>query len=106
MTRLINADELIAEIERYKRKADARLKMKGRTIDDDRKDTALQNLCGNLLYFIRSLQQEKPEGIEGEVHHYANIHYLTTNTKQLNNRLKDFEEGAKVRVFIYARKEE
>lgn len=45
-------------------------------------------------------KEQKPEGIEGVVHHYATVHYLETNTEQLNARLKDFEEGAKVRVLI------
>lgn len=58
----IDADKLIAEIKRYKNKADERLKIKGRTFGEEQKDLALQNLCGNLLHFITSLQQEQPEG--------------------------------------------
>ena len=52
------------------------------------------------------VKQEQPEGIEGVVHHYANVHYIVTNQEQLNARLKDFEDGAEVRVFINARKED
>lgn len=50
--------------------------------------------------------EPKPEGIEAVVHHCAGAHYLATNTKQLNARLKQFDEGAKVLVYIKARKEE
>lgn len=57
----IDAEKLIAEIKRYKNKADERLKIKGRTLGEEQKDLALQSLCGNLLHFITSLQQEPPE---------------------------------------------
>ena len=57
----IDAEKLKAEVKRYKNKADERLKIKGRTFSEEQKDLALQNLCGNLLYFISSLQQEQPE---------------------------------------------
>lgn len=59
----IDAEKLIAEIKRYKNKADERLKIKGRTFSEEQKDLALQNLCGNLLHFIGSLQQEEREKI-------------------------------------------
>ena len=39
-------------------------------------------------------------GIEGVVHHYASIHYINTNTEQLNARLKQFPEGAEVEIYI------
>lgn len=61
MSKYIDAEKLIAEIKRYKNKADERLKIKGRTFSEEQKDLALQNLCGNLLYFISSHQQEQPE---------------------------------------------
>lgn len=72
-------------------------------------------------YLITSLQQEqpepfscsyengsepKPEGIEAVVHHCANVHYLVTNTEQLNAQLKQFDNDAKVLVYIEARKED
>ena len=50
--------------------------------------------------------EPKSEGIEAVVHHCANVHYLTTNNEQLNARLKQFDNGAKVLVYIEARKEE
>ena len=50
--------------------------------------------------------EPKPEGIEAVVHHYANVHYLVTNTEQLNARLKQFDNDAKVLVYIEARKED
>ena len=59
MSKYINADELIAEIKRYKNKADERLKIKGRTLSEEQKDLALQNLCGNLLHFVSTHQQEQ-----------------------------------------------
>lgn len=61
MINYIPADKLIAEIKRYKNKADERLKIKGRTFGEEQKDLALQNLCGNLLYFISSLQQDETQ---------------------------------------------
>ena len=56
MTQYIDKDALVAEIERYKHKADERLKIKGRTLVEDCKDSALQNLCGNLLHFIDTFE--------------------------------------------------
>lgn len=61
----IDSEKLIAEIKRYKNKADERLKIKGRSYAEEEKDSALQNLCGNLLHFISSLQQ-RPETPSGE----------------------------------------
>ena len=52
----ISKSALVAEIIRYKHKADERLKIKGRTLAEDCKDSALQNLCGNLLHFINTLE--------------------------------------------------
>ena len=56
MAHYIDKDALVAEIKRYKHKADERLKIKGRTLAEDLKDSALQNLCGNLLHFIDTLE--------------------------------------------------
>ena len=56
MTQYSGKSALVAEIKRYKHKADERLKMKDRTLSDDMKDLALQNLCGNLLHFIDTLE--------------------------------------------------
>ena len=55
---MTDKEKIKAEIKRYKHKADERLKIKGRTIAEDSKDIALQNLCGNLLHFIDSLPEE------------------------------------------------
>ena len=57
----IDSEKLKAEIKRYKNKADERLKIKGKTFSEEQKDLALQNLCGNLLHFIDSLQQEQSD---------------------------------------------
>lgn len=54
----------------------------------------------SVIYMIDSLQQEQPEVVEGIVHHYATVHYINTNTKQLNARLKQFPEGAEVEIYI------
>ena len=56
MKQLIDKDALVAEIKRYKHKADERLKIKGRSLAEERKDSALQNLCGNLIYFLDTLE--------------------------------------------------
>lgn len=56
MKQLIDKDALVVEIKRYKHKADERLKIKGRSLAEERKDSALQNLCGNLLYFIDTIE--------------------------------------------------
>ena len=56
MVQYINKDHVVAEIKRYKHKADERLKIKGRTWSEDWKDLALQNLCGNLIYFLDTLE--------------------------------------------------
>lgn len=61
MSKYIDAEKLIAEIKRYKNKADERLKIKGRTFSEEQKDLALQNLCGNLLHFITSLQLQQEQ---------------------------------------------
>lgn len=121
MSKYIDADKLKAEIERRKEKwlAASRLIKKG-------KDKAMYAAGKSSAYteffsLITSLQQEqpepfscsyengsepKPEGIEAVVHHCASVHYLVTNTKQLNARLKQFDEGSKVLVYIEARKGE
>ena len=64
--KLIDKDALVAEIERYKHKADERLKIKGRTLSEDCKDSALQNLCGNLLHFINTFEVKEVD-LEKEI---------------------------------------
>ena len=54
--KLIDKDKTIDEIRRYKNKADERLKIKNRSLSEDTKDLAIQNLCGNLLHFINNLE--------------------------------------------------
>lgn len=70
MEQYINKDALVAEIKRYKHKADERLKIKGRTLAEDCKDSALQNLCGNLLHFIDTLEVKKVD-LEKEFDNYT-----------------------------------
>lgn len=74
----MNAVEQIkAEIERYKHKADTRLlQLKKRTLLEEAKDIALQNLCGNLLHFIKSLPKEKPsEDLKEELDRWRHHHF-------------------------------
>lgn len=79
MNKYIDAEKLIAEIKRYKNKADERLKIKGRTYAEEQKDLALQNLCGNLLHFISSLQQEQQKpNLENEIKDYTETLYHET----------------------------
>lgn len=56
MKQYIDKSVVVAEIKRYKHKVDERLKIKNRALSDDMKDLALQNLCGNLLHFINTLE--------------------------------------------------
>ena len=56
MAKYIDKDAIVTEIEIYKHKADERLKIKNRALLEDMKDLALQNLCGNLLNFINTLE--------------------------------------------------
>ena len=86
----IDADKLIAEIKRYKNKADNRLKIQGRTFAEEQKDVALQNLCGNLLHFIASHQkeQERPEVQNGK---FVFPKYLYARTK--DNKTIDMSYG-------------
>lgn len=58
--KMIDKDTVVAEIKRYKHKADERLKINGRTLAEDCKDYALQNLCGNLLHFLDTLEVKDP----------------------------------------------
>lgn len=92
----IDAEKVIAEIKRYKNKADNRLKIKGRTFSKEQKDLALQNLCGNLLHFIDSLQQERPEvDLEKEIDFFL---YGTYTPERFPNimQVRDEHTGFKV----------
>lgn len=66
MEQYIDKSALVAEIKRYKHKADERLKIIGRTLAEDLKDSALQNLCGNLLHFIDTLEVKEVD-LEKEI---------------------------------------
>ena len=59
--KLIDKAVVVEEIKRYKHKADERLKIKGRTLAEDLKDSALQNLCGNLIHFLDTLEVKEVE---------------------------------------------
>lgn len=75
--KLIDKDALVAEIKRYKHKANERLKIKGRTLTEDCKDSALQNLCGNLLHFLDTLEVKEVD-LDAEVEDYIeNTSFVT-----------------------------
>ena len=46
------------------------------------------------------------EAVDGVVHHVMNAHYIVTNQKQLNARLREIPEGTKVKILICEIKEE
>ena len=75
MSKYIDAEKVISEVKRYKNKADERLKIKGRTFGEEQKDVALQNLCGNLLHFVASLQQGQDMGEVSDGYHTFNELY-------------------------------
>ncbi len=102
----IDAEKLKTEIKRYKNKADEHLKIKGRTFGEEQKDLALQNLCGNLLHFIDSLQQERPEAdLEKEILDWIGDEGSCKNGKwtwyECNKMIRHFYE-----LGLNARKEE
>lgn len=45
-------------------------------------------------------EQMMKEAVEGVVYHYVNVHYIVTDQKQLNDRLKVFDQDTKVRIII------
>ncbi len=108
MSKYINAEKLLSEIDRLNSLVSYE--------SEDRHDDGLHDAYKAVKNIVTSLQQEQlqvadaskmePEGIEAVVHHCANVHYVVTNIEQLNARLKQFDEGAKVLVYIEARKEE
>lgn len=89
----IDTEKLKAEIKRYKNKADERLKIKGRTFSEEHKDLALQNLCGNLLHFISSLQQELPEV---DLENYISNKLRELGADLINHKPHSFNRGLNV----------
>lgn len=57
-------------------------------------------------HLIHQEKQEQPEGIDGAVHHFSSVHWIVLDEKKLAAALKEFPEGAKVKLFIFARKED
>ena len=102
----IDAEKLIAEIERRKKSIDECPFIEAEFGAEMRREGKTQTY-NELLSLIASLQQEQPEGVRGTVHHYGGIvHYVVTNQEQLNARLIQFPNDAEVEMFIEARKEE
>ena len=65
-----------------------------------------ESACDALLSIITSLQQEQMKmPVDGEVHHVLNCHYISTDNTQLCERLREFPEGAKVDIFIFAKED-
>ena len=112
----IGADRLKAEIKRLQQQNDT-------SEDKDYPQYELDVACGydmacdKILKLIDSLQQEQPRfadasktkqpgaPVDGEVHHVLNCHYLSTDNTQLCERLREFPEGAKVDIFIFAKED-
>ena len=97
MVQYINKDHVVAEIKRYKHKADERLKIKGRSLAEERKDSALQNLCGNLLYFIDTIEVKEVD-LEKEAELIANGIMISVqankyNTVVYNTKRNDFNHS-------------
>jgi len=88
MAKYIDKDAIVTEIERYKHKADERLKIKNRALLEDMKDLALQNLCGNLLNFINTLEVKEVD-LEKEIEKYLDVNNI--------------EYGFQVKLFDFAR---
>ena len=86
MAQYIDKAAVVTEIERYKHKADERLKIKGRTLAEDCKDSALQNLCGNLLHFIDTLEVKE---VDLEYNGKAMLHVLTKGVEQGKREILD-----------------
>lgn len=105
MAQYIDKSATKAEIKRYKHKVDERLKIKGRTLEEDLKDSALQNLCGNLLHFIDTLEVKEAD-LEKEIDNVWNPHFnlgwddnslVSINHKSFESIAKHFFElGLKV----------
>lgn len=58
-----------------------------------------------LLSFLDSLEKESDksleEAVDGTVHHYAPlVHYVSTDEVQLAERLKQFQDGDRVKVIV------
>lgn len=91
----IDAEELIAQIERLKF---------GARIQGFNSDYVYA--LDEVLSFIPFIQQEQPEAIGGVVQHALNASWIAVNQEQLRTCLKHFPEGTEVEVLINARKEE
>jgi len=51
-------------------------------------------------------KQMLKDAVEGVVHHYASVHYIFTDQKQLSARLKKFAQDEEVKIFIVKAKKE
>lgn len=51
-------------------------------------------------WFEKQKEQMLKEAVEGEVKHVATVHYVLTNEDQLTARLKQFQDGEKVRIIV------
>ena len=100
MTTYIDAEKLIAEIER---RIDLICTTEGVVQRDKLQE---YETLRDVEDFVTSLQQEQPKGINGVVHHTMCVHWVVPNQKQLDTALKEFPEGSEVELFIVARKEE
>ena len=115
MTHYIDADKLKAEIgNRY----DNMLNLAKLDSENANYWNGKADAYRAIYDHIDSLQQEQPRfadaskmkqpgaPVDGEVHHVLNCHYLSPDNTQLCERLREFPEGAKVDIFIFAKEEQ
>ena len=68
------------------------------------KDAELIEIAYNDGITIGKTKQKEQmmEGaVEGKVSYYADVHYVITNESQLSARLKQFQDGDKVKIIIF-----
>lgn len=100
MSKYIDADKLIAEIE--SRMEDCKLP-NGKFPTTTNVVRYEELSCFRNL--VNSLQQEQTNGTGGIVHHALDAHWIMTDKEQLDTILREFPEGAEVELFICAKKE-
>lgn len=70
--------------------------------------TSEEKLRINAISAFEHIKQlsKQGNGIDGVVHHALRAHWVVADRERLSNALKEFPEGAKVELFICAKKEE
>ena len=83
MSKYIDAEKLISEIERLKEETPI-----GICEYDKGEENGRMEVLTSLRTTIDSFQQKQPEAIVGVVHHALGTHWIVTNQEQLGARLK------------------